>query len=87
MTGDAGVGPGELAELPLPGEHPQRVPHLGPQRAPELGAARPALQPVPHGHRGELATGSAARMSTIGVRVMISPARVGAGRSLAAGRC
>ena len=36
----------KLAELPLPGQHPQRVAHFGAQAAREVSRARPCLEPV-----------------------------------------
>lgn len=42
-----GVRATELAELPLPREHPQRVADLRAQRPVEVGGAGPALEPVP----------------------------------------
>jgi hypothetical protein len=43
----AGILALELADLPLPSDHPQRVARFGSQRALEIRRARPAFQPVP----------------------------------------
>jgi len=51
----AGVAAAELPHLPLLREHPERVAHLRAERALEALRARPALDPVPHRHRRELA--------------------------------
>ena len=45
--GRAGVVALELAHLPLPRQHPQRVAHLRLQRAIEVVRPRPPFQPVP----------------------------------------
>ncbi|WP_221889753.1 hypothetical protein [Streptomyces sp. WAC06614] len=50
--GRAGVGGPELAELPLPGEHPERVADLHPQGAAEVGGPGPAFEPVPQADGG-----------------------------------
>jgi hypothetical protein len=57
----AAVGRLELAELPLPGQQPQRVPDLGAQRAGEVGGAGPSLQAVPQAHRREVPMGQGRR--------------------------
>ena len=56
-----GIVAAELAELPLLGQHPQRVAHLGLQRAVEVVRARPSLEAVPARHRRHRAAPSAAR--------------------------
>jgi hypothetical protein len=45
----SGVVAAELAHLPLPRDHPQRVAHFRAKRAIELLCARPALEAVPRG--------------------------------------
>jgi len=43
----AGVVAFELAELPLPGQEPERIAHLGAQAALEIGATRAAFEAIP----------------------------------------